>query len=207
MIHPSADVSPDAVIGDGTAIWHRAHVRERARIGSDCIIGKDAYIDVDVVIGSRVKIQNGALVYRGATLEDGVFIGPQVVVANDEFPRAITPEGKLKRAADWTTGEVRVCYGASLGAGVIVLPGVTIGSFALVGAGSVVTRSVPPHGIAIGNPARRVGWVCPSAHPLTRDGESWICSRCGWAMESPAESSSPAPVARSDRDGKPGGSA
>lgn len=185
MIHPTADVSSEATVGEGTYIWHRAQVREEARIGSDCIIGKDAYVDSGVVVGSRVKIQNGALIYQGATIEDGVFIGPQVVVTNDMHPRAITPDGRLKRAGDWSVGRVLICYGASLGAGAIVLPGVTIGRFALVGAGAMVTHSVPPHGIAVGNPARHVGYVCPSAHTLKRRGVEYICPECDWVLGVP----------------------
>jgi acetyltransferase-like isoleucine patch superfamily enzyme len=190
VIHPTADVSPEAVIGERTRIWHRAQIRENARIGSECIIGKDVYVDREVVIGSRVKIQNGALVYRGATIEDGVFIGPQVIVANDHMPRAITPEGRLKGEGDWTAGRVQVCYGASLGAGAIILPGVTIGRFALVGAGAVVTRSVPPHGIALGNPARHAGYVCPTGHVLEAGDRRHFCAACRWEL--PTETVSPA---------------
>ncbi len=93
MIHPTADVSPDASIGEGTRIWHQAQVRERARIGRNCIVGKGSYVDSDVLIGDNVKIQNGVNIYHGVTIEDGVFVGPRVCFTNDMFPRAITPEG------------------------------------------------------------------------------------------------------------------
>jgi UDP-2-acetamido-3-amino-2,3-dideoxy-glucuronate N-acetyltransferase len=160
FIHPTADVAPDASIGAGTHIWNYAQVREGARIGSECIIGKGVYIDTGVIIGNRVKIQNNASVYRGVTLEDGVFVGPHVCFCNDTLPRAITPQDTLKGPDDWSIGPIVVRYGASIGAGSIIVPNVTIGSFALIGAGSVVTRSVPDHALVYGNPARQHGHVC-----------------------------------------------
>ena len=107
-------------------------------IGKNCIIGKDVYIDFDVKIGDNVKIQNSALIYHGATIEDGVFIGPQVCLTNDRMPRAITSDGQLKGNDDWVVGPILVKYGASIGAGSLILPNVTIGRFSLVGAGAVV---------------------------------------------------------------------
>jgi UDP-2-acetamido-3-amino-2,3-dideoxy-glucuronate N-acetyltransferase len=167
-IHPTAEVSPLATVGEGTRIWHQAQVRERARIGRSCIIGKGVYIDSDVVVGDRVKIQNGVSIYHGVTIEDGVFIGPHACLANDKLPRAITPDGELKRDADWQVGRILVQYGASIGAGAIILPGVTVGRFAMVGAGAVVTRDVAAHALVVGNPARRVGSVCACGHRLQR---------------------------------------
>lgn len=166
IIHPTAEVSPLATIGEGTRIWHQAQVRERARIGRSCIIGKGVYIDFDVVVGDRVKIQNGVSIYHGVTIEDGVFVGPHACLTNDKLPRAITPDGELKRDADWEVGRILVQYGASIGAGAIILPGVTVGRFAMVGAGAVVTRDVAAHALVVGNPARRVGFVCACGHPL-----------------------------------------
>lgn len=160
MIHPTADVSPEASIGQGTVIWHQAQVREGAQIGKNCIIGKGAYVDFGVAIGDNVKVQNGAFIYHGATIEDGVFVGPNACLLNDRLPRAVTPAGTLKEESDWTVGQIRVRYGASLGAGAIVLPGVSIGRFAMVGAGAVVTRDVPDHGLVAGNPARLFGFAC-----------------------------------------------
>jgi len=168
IIHPTAEVSPLATIGEGTRIWHQAQVRERARIGRSCIIGKGVYIDFDVVIGDRVKIQNGVSIYHGATIEDGVFVGPHACLTNDKLPRAITPDGELKRDADWEVGRILVRYGASIGAGVIILPGVTVGRFAMVGAGAVVTRDVTAHALVVGNPARLAGFVCACGHRLDR---------------------------------------
>src|SRR6188474_2583 len=104
MIHPTADVSTNAVIGQGTRIWHQAQVREHAQLGRNCIVGKSAYIDTSVVIGDNVKIQNGAFIYHGVTIEDGVFVGPRVCFTNDMFPRAITPSGDLKGDSDWEVG-------------------------------------------------------------------------------------------------------
>ena len=174
-IHPTAEVSPLATIGEGTKIWHQAQVRERARIGRSCVIGKGAYIDFDVVIGDQVKIQNGAFIYHGATIEDGVFVGPHACLTNDKLPRAITPDGELKRDADWEVGKILVQYGASIGAGAIILPGVTVGRFAMVGSGAVVTRDVAAHALVVGNPARQVGFVCACGQRLesvSRHGEA-----------------------------------
>ena len=183
-IHPTAEVSPDAHIGAGTRIWSQVQVREHAHIGEECNIGKGVYIGAHVRVGSCVKIQNYALVYEGVTLEDGVFVGPRVCFTNDLLPRAITPDGKLKDAGDWEVTPTLVKYGASIGAGAVILCGVTIGTFALVGAGSMVTRDVPPHALVFGNPARQHGYVCRCARRLLhvdeQDGRlvGW-CEVCG----------------------------
>jgi UDP-2-acetamido-3-amino-2,3-dideoxy-glucuronate N-acetyltransferase len=166
-IHPSADVSPKAIIGAGTRIWGQVQVREYAHIGELCNIGKGVYIDTNVHIGSCVKIQNHVSVFEGVTLEDGVFVGPHVCFTNDLFPRAITLEGKLKGSDGWTITPTLVKYGASIGAGSIIVCGITIGEFALIGAGSVVTRDVPAHARVFGNPARLRGYVCRCAFPLS----------------------------------------
>jgi len=178
-IHPTAEVSSAAKIGEGTRIWHQAQVRERATIGRNCIVGKGVYVDFDVVIGDNVKIQNGAQIYHGATLEDGVFVGPLACLTNDRFPRAITPDGRLKAADDWEVGPIVVRYGASIGAGAIVLPGVTIGRFAMVAAGAVVTASVPDHGLVMGTPARLAGYVCACGRRLVEVAGGRRCPRCG----------------------------
>jgi UDP-2-acetamido-3-amino-2,3-dideoxy-glucuronate N-acetyltransferase len=166
-VHSTAEVAPDAQVGAGTRIWRQAHVREHAYVGENCNIGKGVYIDAHVHIGSNVKIQNHASIFEGVTLEDGVFIGPHVCFTNDMFPRAITPEGTLKSADDWEITPTLVKYGASIGAGAIIVCGVTVGSFALIGAGSVVTRNVPPHTLVYGNPAHPRGYVCHCARRLT----------------------------------------
>lgn len=159
-VHPSADLEPGVTVGPGSSVWHRAQLRTGARIGAECVVGRDAFIDEGVTLGDRVKIQNGALVYHGVTVEDGVFIGPGAILTNDRYPRAITATGALARAADWTIGTVLLQHGCSIGAGAIVVAGSTVGSFATVGAGAVVTRDVPAHALVVGSPARRIGWVC-----------------------------------------------
>lgn len=178
-IHATADVATGATIGEGTAIWNDVQVREGARIGRDCIIGKGAFVDLDVVVGDRCKIQNRASLYRGVTLEDGVFVGPHVVFTNDLYPRAVNTDGSLKSDADWECGATLVREGASVGAGAVVLPNVTIGAWALVAAGSVVVRDVPSHALVKGNPARFAGWVCVCARPLRiSERNEWYCESC-----------------------------
>lgn len=164
--HPTAEVSTEATIGQGTRIWHQAQVRERARIGDECIIGKGSYIDFDVVIGNRCKLQNGVYVYHGARVEDGVFLGPGVMLLNDKNPRAINPDGTFKSETDWQVSPVHIGQGAGIGGGALILPGVSVGEWAIIGAGSVVTRDVPDYGLAYGNPARLKGFVCPCGQRL-----------------------------------------
>ena len=193
-IHPSADIESDVSIGPRTSIWHGAAIRNGARIGSECIIGRDAFIDEGVRIGDRVKVQNAALVYHGVTVEDGVFIGPNAILTNDRYPRAITSSGELARADDWQVGPIVLRYGCSIGAGAIVVAGVEVGRFATIGAGSVVSRTVPPHALMVGSPARRIGWVCACGSRLDgvhhdRAEEDHVaarlgCSSCGRAYAS-----------------------
>jgi acetyltransferase-like isoleucine patch superfamily enzyme len=190
FIHATADVSMQAVIGEGTKIWHQAQVREGAHIGRNCIIGKGVYIDFNVIIGNNVKIQNGSYVYHGVTLEDGVFLGPGVILTNDRLPRAINPNGSLKTDADWIEGKILVKRGASLGAATVVLPDVNIGVFAMVGAGAVVTKDVSDYGLVMGNPARLVGFVCSCGARITKGeevrDEIWtICDKCGAKVQVP----------------------
>jgi UDP-2-acetamido-3-amino-2,3-dideoxy-glucuronate N-acetyltransferase len=164
------------MVGEGTQIWNEAQVREGARIGRDCILGKGVFIDLDVVIGDRVKLENRVSVFKGGRVADGVLIGPHSMLLNDKRPRAITPDGKLKTDEDWVVSGVMVEEGASVGGGCTLLPGVSIGRFALLGAGAVVTRDVPAHGLVVGNPARLVGYVCECGGRLQDDG---VCSLCG----------------------------
>jgi UDP-2-acetamido-3-amino-2,3-dideoxy-glucuronate N-acetyltransferase len=159
-IHPTADLESDVTVGPRTSIWHRAQIRTGSRIGAECVIGRDAFIDEGVTLGDRVKIQNVALVYHGVTVEDGVFIGPNAILTNDRYPRAITAAGELARADDWTVLPITLRHGCSIGAGAVVVAGTDVGRFATVGAGSVVTRSVPDYALVVGSPARRIGWVC-----------------------------------------------
>jgi len=179
-IHSTAEISAQAIIGEGTRIWHHAQVRDRARVGYNCIVGKGVYIDSDVVIGNNVKIQNGVFVYHGATVEDGVFLGPGAMLLNDRFPRAINPDGSLKTDSDWVVGPIYLGYGASIGGGAIVLPGVRVGRFAMVAAGAVVSCDVPDYGLVVGVPARLRGWVCACTQRLIERGNNqWYCPRCG----------------------------
>lgn len=159
MIHATADVSPQAEIGEGTKIWANVQIRERAHIGENCIIGRNTYIEFDVVVGNNVKIQNNASLYVGLTVENGVFIGPHVVFTNDKLPRAINPDGSLKSAADWHVGQTLVRYGAAIGANTVIVTGITVGRWAVIGSGSVVTKDVSDHALVVGNPARVIGWV------------------------------------------------
>ena len=166
FIHPTAEVSPRARLGRGVRVWNQVQVREEAELGAECSVGKDSYIDAGVRVGARCKIQNGVYLYHGVTVEDGVFLGPRVTTTNDLRPRAITADGSLRGAADWIVTPTRIRRGAAIGAGAIVLCGVTIGEFAMVAAGAVVTRDVPDHGLVRGNPARLCGAVCACGEPL-----------------------------------------
>lgn len=193
-VHDLAMLEEGVTIGARTAIWQRAQVRTGASIGEDCVIGRDAFIDVDVVIGDRVKIQNAALVYHGVTVEDAVFIGPNAILTNDRYPRAVTASGDLAGAGDWTVSPIVLREGCSIGAGAVVVAGTDVGAYATVGAGAVVTRDVPPHALVVGNPARRIGWVCDCGRRLATtagepapaaptDDPRLECATCGRAFE------------------------
>ena len=170
-IHPTADVSDKAAVGAGTSIWHQAHVREGAQIGEECIIGKGVYVGADVRIGNRVKIQNYVSVYEGLTIGDGVMVGPHVCFTNDLLPRAINPDGSLKSSEDWELTETYIAEGAGIGANATIRCGIRIGAWAMVGAGSVVTKDVPDHGLVYGNPARLRSFVCRHGARLEKKDE------------------------------------
>jgi acetyltransferase-like isoleucine patch superfamily enzyme len=180
-VHPSAVVSPSASIGLRTKIWCFVQVRENATIGADCTIAKGVYVDLGVKIGDCVKIQNNVSIYHGVTIESGVFIGPHVCFTNDRIPRAITTSGEPKLLNDWEITPIHVEYGASLGAHSVIVPGVRVGRFAMVGAGSVVTKNVPDHALVIGSPARVVGYVCACGTRLPAErakGPKYVCEQC-----------------------------
>jgi acetyltransferase-like isoleucine patch superfamily enzyme len=173
FVAPSAVVEPGATIGARTAVWHHARVRAGAVIGSDCVLGQNVFVDAAVTVGDRVKLENNVSLHAGVTLADEVFVGPGAVFTNDRHPRAQTV-GFVP---------VRTCVGrgASVGANATVVCGHDIGSFAMVGAGAVVTHPVPDHALAVGNPARLVGWVCECGQVVTRERErpsKLVCDGC-----------------------------
>lgn len=196
-IAASADVADDAVLGPGTAVWHLAQVREGARLGRDCVVGRGAYIGTGVQLGDACKVQNYALVYEPAQLADGVFVGPAAVLTNDTYPRAINPDGSLKAASDWEPVGVTIERGASIGARAVCVAPVTIGAWATVAAGAVVTKDVPEFALVVGVPARRVGWVGTAGHPLEPDGGTgWRCPATGDRFEASGPDDDPTTTIR-----------
>lgn len=169
MIHPTAIVENPVCIGTGTRVWHFAHIRSGTIIGENCTIGKDVFVDMGVCIGNRCKIQNGVSVYHGVTLEDEVFVGPNVTFTNDKYPRAV---------GDWTVSPTLIKHGASIGAGAVIVAGITIGEYAMVGAGAVVTRDVPPYALVYGNPAQIEDYVCARGHRLSYASSPFECALC-----------------------------
>ena len=161
FVHPTADVEEGAQVGDGTKVWHLAHIRSTAQVGAGCVIGRNVYVDAGVTVGNLVKIQNNVSVYQGVTIEDEVFVGPCAVFTNDFRPRAQNP--------DWVITPTLVRHGASIGGGAVLVCGVTIGEWAMIGAGSVVTRDVEPFQLVVGNPARPIGWVDKLGNVVSRD--------------------------------------
>jgi acetyltransferase-like isoleucine patch superfamily enzyme len=188
-IHETAVVEPGVSLGSATRVWHHAHLREGATVGADCVLGKNVYVDAGVTIGSRVKLQNNVSVYSGVHLEDEVFVGPSAVFTNDLYPRATSP--------DWEVVATRVRKGASIGGNATIVCGVEIGEWATVGAGAVVTRSVSPHELVVGNPARRLGWVCECGRLLERTSgppTTKSCSHCGRTQAWMEPSGTPGPA-------------
>lgn len=166
FVHPMAIVETRR-IGEGTRIWAFTHVMRDVSVGANCNIGEHCFIEAGVTIGDDVTIKNGTMVWEGVRLGSGVFVGPGVIFTNDRYPRSARLSYARRRYVDrqWlettTIGE-----GASLGAGAVILAGIAIGEFCMVGAGSIVTRTVPPYALAVGSPARIRGWVCQCGRPL-----------------------------------------
>lgn len=187
-VHATAIVEPGVVIGDGTRVWDNVHLRRNARIGKSCIIGGKSYVAYDVTIGDYCKLNAAVYVCAGVVIEDFVMLSAHTVFTNDRFPRAGNAQLSGLETSEVTddTLVTRVSRGTTVGANATIGPGLVLGAFSMVGMGAVVTRSVPPHGLVVGNPARLVGWVCQCGHPLERfSGEppalarTLGCERCG----------------------------
>ncbi|MGQ4832817.1 MAG: acyltransferase [Candidatus Asgardarchaeia archaeon] len=173
FVHETAIVEDGAEIGEGTRIWHHAHVRKGAKIGKNCILGKDVYVDTNVQIGNNVKLENRVSVFHGVTIEDDVFVGPHATFTNDLYPRAFN--------TDWEVTPTLVKKGASIGAGSVIICGVTLGEYSMVAAGAVVTKDVPPFGLVMGVPARLKGFVCYCGRPLKKvigEDEKYVIFKC-----------------------------
>ncbi len=181
--HESALIEDGVQIGEGTKIWHACQVRSGAKIGKNCILGKGVFIDSGVVIGDAVKIQNYVSVYHGVTIGNGVFIGPHVCFTNDMFPRAINKDGSPKLGDDWVVSKTYIGDGASLGANSTIRCGIEVGEWAMIGAGSVVTKNVAPNMLVFGNPAQFHGYVCKCGAKLVisskdKNGTAYRCPIC-----------------------------
>jgi UDP-2-acetamido-3-amino-2,3-dideoxy-glucuronate N-acetyltransferase len=172
-VHESSYVDDDVEIGDGTQVWHFCHIMAGSRIGAHCRIGQNVVIGPRVSIGNNVKIQNNVSVYEGVTLEDDVFCGPSMVFTNVATPRSAFPRNT---ASDHRPTVVK--RGASIGANATIVCGHVIGEHALIGAGSVVTKDVPPYALVYGNPARQHGWACECGVVLQFDGDGATCTEC-----------------------------
>ncbi|NPA33955.1 MAG: N-acetyltransferase [Chlorobi bacterium] len=173
FVHPTAVVDDGAIIGEGTRIWHFSHIMSSARIGENCVLGQNVFVGRNVIIGNRVKIQNNVSVYEGVVLEDEVFVGPSAV-----FTNVINPRAFIERKDQFRQTIVK--RGATIGANATIICGNTIGEYAFVGAGAVVTRDIKPFELVVGVPARHVGWVSHAGHRLNFDTEGIaICPETG----------------------------
>ena len=170
--HPTATIDPGCEIGEGTKVWHYSHVMAGGKIGRACVLGQNVFVGNRVVIGNGVKVQNNVSVFNGVTLEDDVFCGPSMV-----FTNIINPRADIDRRSELVATLVK--KGATLGANCTVLCGITIGEYAFVGAGAVVTKTVPDYALVTGVPARATGWACHCGNILHFDGPRATCPSCG----------------------------
>ena len=179
-VHPTA-LAESREIGAGTRVWAFSHILEGARVGENCNIGDHCFIESGAVVGDNVTLKNGNMVWEGVHLADGVFVGPNVFFTNDLHPRSPRlPQAHARYAEKekWLV-PTRIERGAALGAGAVILAGVTVGEYATVGAGAVVTKSVAPHALVVGNPARQIGWVCRCGKGLKFQRRRGKCAECG----------------------------
>ena len=176
FVHESSYIDEDVEIGEGTKIWHFCHILRGTKIGKNCIIGQNCMIGPDVTIGDRCKIQNNVSVYKGVTLEDEVFVGPSAV-----FTNVINPRAFIERKHEFKPTLVK--RGATIGANATIICGNTIGEYAMVAAGAVVTKDVPPHALVMGVPAKQVGWVCVCGMRLEERNKAFVCPECGRSYE------------------------
>ena len=178
FVHPNAVVETDD-IGDGTRIWAFSHLMPGSKVGKNCNIGDGTYIEGGAIVGNNVTIKNGNMIWEGIILEDGVFVGPQVNFTNDKHPRSPRlPEASHRYDGNGWLSKTVVKHGAAIGAGSVIVPGITIGEFAVIGAGAVVTRDVGQYSVVMGNPAKQAGWACRCGLPLSFSGKKSLCE-CG----------------------------
>ncbi len=169
-IHASSYIDDDVTIGEGTKIWHFCHIMPRTTIGKNCVFGQNVTAGPDVTIGERCKVQNNVSLYKGIVLEDEVFCGPSMV-----FTNVINPRAGIEKKSEFKTTLVK--KGATIGANATIVCGITIGEYALIGAGAVVREDVPPYALMVGVPARRIGWV-------DKAGEKMVFDSAGIAVDS-----------------------